>query len=293
MKQFLIIFILGTYFNPGFGQATEDSAAVPADSIKVAASTLTIGAVYANNADYYGQAAESRIPYAAVAASWKLKSGFYVTALAYRLLNDSLGAAVSASNFGAGYSYTIDKHWTADLGYNHTFYPAYSPFLQASNPDNASLSLEYDNGLDSKISADYAFGKTQDFFITAGTGKQINLGSIGRKDLITFTPALAVVAGTQHFYETYLIEKKLRDSILGLVLDPIFGNGSTPGDPGSVTKMSTQFNLISYSLKCPLAYNRAHYLVEVQYQLSVLSNKAQSGAGKANSFFSCSFYYQF
>jgi hypothetical protein len=102
-----------------------------------------------------------------------------------------------------------------------------------------------------------------------------------------------LVAGTQHFYQTYLTEKKLRDSVLGLLLDPIFGNGSGQSQSTSTTTVTTRFNLISYTLKCPLAYNRSHYMIEVQYQLSVLSQQAQSGAGKANSFVSCSFYYQF
>ncbi|MDP4211634.1 MAG: hypothetical protein Q8918_16200 [Bacteroidota bacterium] len=294
MKQITIILISCFYMMHGFSQSPEDSTALHPDSAKTTGSSFTVGLVYANNANYYGQAAEERIPYAAVAASWRLKSGFYLTGLAYRLLNDPSGAAVSASNFGAGYNFKMDKHWTADLSYNHTFYPAYSPFLQASNPDNASLFIEYDNVLDSKITADYAFGKTQDFFVTAGTGKQISLGSIGPKALITFTPALELVAGTQHFYKSYLIEKRLRDSLLGLVLDPIFGNGSSQNQtPNSVTTATTQFNLISYTLKCPLAYNRSHYMIEAQYQLSILSNQAQSGAGKTNSFFSFSFYYQF
>lgn len=293
MKQINIIVILIFYSFHGYSQSDPDSVKVNTDSIKTAGSALTLGLVYANNANYYGQAAAERIPYAAVAASWKFRSGFYLTGLAYRLLNDTSGATVSASNFGGGYRFKISKHLTADLGYNHTFYPAYSPFLQASNPDNGSFSIEYEKGLDSKITADYSFGKTQDLFVTAGTAKQISLGSISQKDLITFTPALEVVAGTQHFYQTYLTEKRLRDSLLGLVLDPVLGNGSGQNQSSSKTTVTTRFNLISYTLKCPLAYNRSHYMVEAQYQLSVLSQQAQSGAGKTNSFFSVSFYYQF
>lgn len=292
MKQ-IILFILFFPLLKGFSQSGQDSTAENSDSAAAAASTLTIGAVYANNADYYGQKAEESMPYIAAAASWKSRSGIYFTALAYRLLKDSSGNVASASNLGLGYSLKLSKHLTADLGYNHTFYPAYSPFLQASNPDNARLSLEYDRVMDSKISADYAFGKTQDLFVTAGTGKQINLGSIGSKDLVTFTPAVEVVAGTQHFYQTYITEKRLRDSLLGLLPIPILGGGGSSQNQGSTTTETTRFNLISYNLKCPLAYNRSHYMIEVQYQLSVLSQQAQSGAGKANSFVSCSFYYQF
>jgi hypothetical protein len=292
MKQ-MIFLILFFPVLKGFSQSGQDSTTAGSDSAAASASTLTIGVVYANNADYYGQKAEESMPYIAAAVSWKSRSGIYFTALAYRLLRDSSGNLASASNLGVGYSLKLSKYLTADLGYNHTFYPAYSPFLQASNPDNARFSLEYDRGLDSKVSADYAFGETQDLFVTAGTGKQISLGSIGSKDLITFTPAVEVVAGTQHFYQTYITEKRLRDSLLGLLPIPILGGGGSSQTQSSTTTETTRFNLISYTLKCPLAYNRSHYMIEVQYQLSVLSGQAQSGAGKANSFASCSFYYQF
>ena len=270
--------------------AQTDTAAVPAADAVPGKSTLTLGAVYSNNANYYGQKAQERVPYAALAASYRLRSGIYFSGLAYRLLNDT-GAAVSAGNVGIGFGFAISKRFSADINYSHTFYPAHSPFLQAGNPDNASASITYDNWLSTKINADYAFGKTQDVFVTAGTGKQVTLGSITPKDAVTITPSVDVTAGTQHFYQTYVTEKKLRDSLAGILLAPILGSPQ----PGTTTKTSssTQFNVLSYNFKLPLAYNRAHYMVQVEYQLSLLSNKAETAAGKVNSFFSTSFYYQF
>jgi hypothetical protein len=270
-------------------QAQTDSVVVkPPDSTKTK-STLTVGGTYCNNADYYGQKAEVSIPYAAVAATYRFGSGFYFTGLAYRLLKDT-SRIISAGSLGGGYDFKLSKKLTAGISYSHTFYPSYSPLLQAANPDNASASLTYEGFLTTKLNADYAFGKATDLFVTAGTGKQINLGHITKKDVISITPEITVTAGTQHFYQTYLKEKRLADSLLGLILTPVTG---TPPQQGSTTVETTAFNLLSYNFKCPLAYNRASYLFEINYQLSVLSNKAQSGAGRANSFFSASFYYQF
>ena len=268
---------------------TDTTVAAPTDSV-VQKSTLTLGAVYSANASYYGQKAQEKIPYAALAATYRHRSGIYVSGLAYRLLNDT-GTIVSAGNAGIGLGFKISKKLSMDINYNHTFYPSYSPFLQASNPDNASASVTYDNWLSSKINADYAFGKTTDVFVTAGTGKQIRLGSISAKDNIIFTPNLDITAGTQHFYQTYLTEKRLRDSLLGIIIPPILGG--PPSGTSSKTVSSTQFNILSYNLKCPLAYTRSNYMIELEYQLSVLSNKAQSGAGNVNSFFTAAFYYQF
>ncbi|MCG2616679.1 hypothetical protein LZZ85_20440 [Terrimonas sp. NA20] len=270
----------------------QDSTVAIADSTEPAKSTLTIGVSYANNASYYGQKALEKTPYVAAVASYRHRSGLYATAMAYRLVKDSQTLA-SASSLGAGFAFNLSKHLSADLSYSHTFYPSLSPFLQAANANNASFGLTHTGWLTTSVGVDYAFGKTNDVFVTAGIGKMISLGSLGEKDLVTLNPSADVSAGTQRFFETYTEEKKLRDSILGVIpIPPIFGQ---PGNGGTTTttKTTTSFDLLSYNLKIPLAYNRAHYMLELAYQLSLLSNKAQTGAGKTNSFLTASFYYQF
>jgi hypothetical protein len=255
--------------------------------------TLTVGATYANDVSYYGQKAEERMPYIAASASLRLPFGLYFTGTGFRLLNDS-GRVVSATAAGLGFAFNLTEKLTADLSYSHTFFPAHSPFLQAANPDNAGASLKYEYWMTTGINADYHFGKQQDIFVTLSTEKQISLGSLFKgKDVITLTPLIEVTAGTQRFYQTYVREKLLRDSLLGILpLPGIIGN-TTGTETGTTTGTTTQFNLLSYNLKVPLAYNRSHYMVEAAYQLSLLSDKAQTGAGKVNSFLSFSFYYQF
>lgn len=287
MKSIILFTTVTLYSALCFGQS-ETTTAGSTDSITPKA-TLTVGAVYANNASYYGQKSEEKTPYAALAATYRFKSGFYLSGMAYKLLNEKT-SAVSASSLGAGVNFKLARRLTADLSYSHSFYPAYSPMLQAGNADNASLALTYENWLNVSLAGDYAFGKTNDGFVTGAISKSINLFSIGKKDIVTINPSADVVAGTQHFYQTYTTEKKLRDSVLGIILTPITGETS---QPGSKTVALTSFNALSYNFKLPLAYNRSHYAVEAAYQLSVLSSHAQSGAGKANSFVTLSFYYQF
>ena len=95
---------------------------------------------------------------------------------------------------------------------------------------------------------------------------------------------------SQRFYQTYLIEKRLQDSLLGIILPPLTGPQTSEV---SQTVTSTEFSVLSYNFNCPLSYSRAGYMIEINYQLSLLSNKAESGPGQLNSFFSASFYYQF
>ena len=164
MKKIIILTIcsLGLYT----AQAQEDSTQ------EVKKNTLTLGVTYTNNASYYGQKPEEKTPYVAGVASYKLKSGIYFSGSAYRLLNDSAKFA-SASSLGIGYGFGIGKKLSADINYSHTFYPAYSPFLQAANNNTASASLNYQYFLNSGIAVDYAFGKQNDVFTTFSTNKDM------------------------------------------------------------------------------------------------------------------------
>jgi len=282
MRYLLLLSIIWLCNQPAFAQTDSTQE----ENKKV---TLTVGALYSNNADYYGQKAEVNMPYVAASATLKLRSGIYFSGTGYKLLNDS-GNIVSAGSAGAGIAFNLGKKLSADLSYSHTFFPANSPFLQASSPDIVSGSLAYEYWMTTGVNVDYAFGRQQDVFVTLSTEKLISLGHLfSQKDLVTLTPAIQVTGGTQHFYETYITEKNLRDSLLGILLPPLGGNPPS----ASTTTVTTSFDLLSYNLRLPLAYNRAHYMIEAAYQLSILGKKAASGAGTSNSFINFSIYYQF
>ncbi|SFE07987.1 hypothetical protein SAMN05518672_104403 [Chitinophaga sp. CF118] len=288
MKQ--IFSLLSILFFSVVCQAQTDST-LQKDSVTSKKSTFTVGLSYANNANYYGMKSEEKMAYAATVASYQHRSGFSLNGMAYRLLNDS-AHFVSAYTLGAGYSFKLSKRLSVDLSYNYTFYPKLSPFLQAANPHMASISLSHNSWLTTSLGVDYAFGKTDDFFTTLGISKQINLFSLSAKDVVTLTPLIDVTGGTQRFYKYYITEKNLRDSILGILIPPVLGGG-TSGSSSTTAQSVTSFDLLSYNLKLPLAYNRASYMVEFATQLSLLGQKAQSDPGKLNSFFTASFYYQF
>jgi hypothetical protein len=252
-------------------------------------STLTFGALYSNSVNYYGQRAAVNTPYAAIAASYQLKSGFYLTGLTYKLLNDK-SSSVSASSIGAGFNFNMGKKFTTDMSYSHSFFPKYSPLLQAANTDNASLNLSYKSWITPKLTGDFAFGNSYDAFVTGALSKEIDLFTVGQKAIVTITPSASIIAGTQHYYQTYLKEQKLRDSVLHILTDPLFGSSTSSTID---TASATRFNILSYGFKCPIAYNRAHYLIEASYQLSLLSKWSEADPGKLNSFLTVSFYYQF
>lgn len=275
----------------GFSALTlraQDSSQVPAPPI-----TLTLAVTGVSDASYYGQKAEVRAPYVAGVAQLKLRSGFYFTGMAYRLLDDT-SSIVSAGSLGVGYTLKLGEKWSADFNYSHAFYPENSPLLQAASPDNAGASVQFEYWATSALGVDYNFGKEQDIFATFSTEKLVRLGSFAAgKDLLAITPSIEITGGTQHFYDTYVTEKRYRDSVLGIPL-PVIPGLPAGGESSSTSSVSaTRFDMLSYTFRLPLSYTRAHYMIEAAYQASLLDKRAQVGGGRTNHFFGCSFYYQF
>jgi hypothetical protein len=147
----------------------------------------------------------------------------------------------------------------------------------------ASVGVSYEYVLNTGINADYSFGKQQDLFISLNNSKEFVLNANRERHIIATTPQLNIIAGTQQFYETYLIQKKNNGK----------GKGAASGQVKEESRVYDRFGLLSYNLKIPLSYNRASYLVEAAYQISTLGRNASERAGQTNSFFTLGFYYQF
>lgn len=259
------------------------------DSIKK--TTITVAALYSSNVSYYGQAINEKLPYVLVNATVRFPFDFYLSAGSYKLLN--YGPGISETDIGAGFDHDFNDKFTTGIAYTRSFFPANSPLLQAANENNVNLSLKYTwPWLKSSLSADYAFGKQNDVFISLTHSKEIGMGSLfNEKNSLYVEPAIEVVAGTRHFYETYTIEKSKRDKANGKGKSPV-----SPGNSNSTTTTtvaSNSFNLLSYNLKLPLSLSRANYIVEINYQLSILGPKAEAALKHQQSFFGLAFYYQF
>lgn len=254
--------------------------------------TFTLGVLYSNNVNYYGQVAAEKMPYVALAASVRFPLGFYATGLAYKLFNDSL--PVSAFGVGAGYEFDIAKNLTGDVSYNHTFFPKNSPFIQASSPSLLSATINYEHIFTTSLTGDYAFGKQNDYFVTLSNSKGFDIYLSDNKSIFTVTPGIDIIAGTQQYYETYITERKNNGKGIGSGNNPGKGNPN-PNAGTTVEEISfSKFGLMSYNFKLPISFSRANYLAELAYQYSLLSADAVlEGMKKSHSFITLSFYYQF
>ncbi|AHF15255.1 hypothetical protein NIASO_08970 [Niabella soli DSM 19437] len=262
---------------------SKDSVTISEDSVKEK-TTLTLATLYGSNVDYYGQISEQRLPYLALNATVRTRPGIYFSATGFHLFSDSL--FVSATSLGVGYEFKITPKFTGDLSFNHTFFPSGSPFLQAGRPNQAGLDLAYQHLFKTELGGDLSFGTDLDYFTTLTNSKAFNFSVSKNKAILSFTPELAVIAGTQQFYQEYLIREEKNNKGKG--------KGSTGILPVEIltTVNYKQFGLLSYNLKLPLAYNRASYLVEAAVKFALLGNNAVN-KGDLNTFFTLGFYYQF
>lgn len=282
-RAFNVVFFLLFSLTAMHAGAQENKNTTPVDSSATATSstTVTVASLFSSGIDYFGQTTEKALPYIALNGTLRLKSGIYASITGFHLFSDS--AVVSATGLTAGYQFTIMPKLTGEASYAYTVFPKESPFLQASSPHMAGVAFNYEHVLNTGISADYSFGKQQDFFISLNNSKEFILNTDSERHILATTPQITIVAGTQRFYKTYLVERKNNGK----------GKGAPPGQVEEENRVYDRFGFLSYNLKIPLSYNRASYLVEAAYQLSLLGNNASDRAGQTNSFFTLGFYYQF
>lgn len=257
------------------------------DSLKK--TTFTLAALYSSNISYYGQSTNEKLPYILINATVRFPIGIYFSTGSYKLFN--YGSGLSETDLGIGYDYDFNDRLNMGVSYTRSFFPASSPLLQAANENNVNFTANYNwNWLKTTLSTDFAFGTKSDVFISFNNSKEISLGTLfNEKNLISIEPAVEFIAGTQQFYETYVIEKGKRDQANGK------GKGLVPprNSGQTVTTTNNSFNLLSYNFKLPLSLSRSSYIAEISYQFSVLGPKAQAELKHQQSFFGLAFYYQF
>jgi hypothetical protein len=265
-----------------------------ADTAETPKTSLSLASIYASDANYYGQTSVDRLPYVLANATLNFPSGFFLSAGAYKLIN--IGSGVSGIDLSAGFDFKLSKNLSSSLSFSRSFFPDSSLFLQSANLNMASGSLSYDwQWLKTGLYADYAIGDQSALFTTFSASKLFDLGSITAKDYISFEPSVDIIGGTQRITTTEEISENGGGSgegdLLSKVRRRLIRNNNGAQQYREIT--SSSFDLLSYNLKLPVAYNRANYAIEATYQGSILSNKVDGASQKPRSFLYLGFYYMF
>ena len=268
-----------------FGLLVTSASIAAVDSTEVKSGTLTLAAIYGNNANYYGQTAETKLPYALTNASYRLKNGIYLSAGSYKLINYE-GPAISELDLSAGFETNLSKKLNASIGYTRSFYAQNSPLLQAANENTISAGLGYDfNIFKAVLNNYYSFGTQRDNFSSLEVSKIMDLGNLfSDKDFISFEPGFEVVGGTINYLEEYRVELGRRNPAAQFPPRPPYEDR---------IRYSSSFGMLSYNTNLLLGYNRNNYLLEAGWTFSALGKSISDNSKKTRSFFNLSFYYQF
>ncbi|MCC8427297.1 hypothetical protein [Mucilaginibacter sp. UR6-11] len=247
--------------------------------------SLSVGINYGSDAMFFGRVGPITYPYFSTDVVYNTKGGFFIYGSALRLIG--YRTSVDEIDFGGGYLYHPAKKFSGSISYNRFIFNKEERIIESATSNDVNWKNSYNwKPFKSTVILDYLFGKSSDFFMTITQSKYFETkGNIfDDKDYLSFNPSISAIVGTQNFVERYSAEHQER-----LNVDDIykFGSGASSGfDNG-------RLNVLNYSFKIPIAYNRPHYTFEVSYKYSIPVNVEGALQNRHESFINASFFYVF
>lgn len=266
----------------------KDSVQTPvaADSTGKKTRTLFFGLTYGSNSSFLGRYQTEVLPYYSADMSYKSKSGFFLSVLAYDI-NNSL-TFLDEVDVMAAWNIDISKRVDASVFYTRYFFTESTELIKASVANTASASMGLDwSFLYSKITGHYIFGGTHDFFLVIDNSRYVEFPQIFRRDdYIALDPKISIITGTQTFVDTHYISQGTP------LMRP--GNAPSRGNPGSggggtnssTTETSqTIFNVLSYEFSLPVSYNTGRWSFEITGRYAIPVNLLEGDTSVPSFFF--------
>lgn len=291
MKYFriLLFLILSNATNVAFAagrfvMGTGHSMVADTDTI-IRKRSLSVGISYGSDALFFGRTGPIKYPFMSTDVVYNTKAGFFVYGSALRLLG--YRTFVDEVDLGGGYLYRPSKKFSGAISYNRFIFNKEERIIESATSNDINLKNAFDwKPFKSTVILDYLFGKSSDFFITVTQSKyfESSWNIFDDQDYMTINPGISAILGTQNFVQRYSLDHEDR-----LNTDNIYRFG--PGAPYSHN--NGRFNMLNYSFKLPIAYNRPHYTFEFSYKYSIPVNVEGALGNKHESFYNLTFFYLF
>jgi hypothetical protein len=168
------------------------------------------------------------------------KSGIYLTST-FVFTHNGLGTKYAATLLDAGYNFTSKNgHWAGALSASRYLYRSNTDLVQSAVKEVVSASLTNLNKIvNITLGGNTKFSDQADIGLQAGLDHTIRFTHIFGKDVIVLDPSANLYAGTQHFTQSYLLQKNY------LFL---------PAGEEQITTNSSQFNILAYEFSMPVVY---------------------------------------
>jgi hypothetical protein len=247
--------------------------------------SLSVGINYGSDAMFFGRVGPITYPFLSTDVVYNTKGGFFIYGSALRLIG--YRTSVDEVDLGGGYLYHPTKKFMGSISYNRFIFNKEELIIESATSNDINWKNSYDwKPFKTTVLIDYLFGKSSDFFMTLTQSRYFETkGNIfDDKDYLSFNPAISVIVGTQNFVERYSLEHQERLNVDNVIR---FGDGAES------TFDNGRLNILNYSFKLPIAYNRPHYTFEVSYKYSIPVNVEGALKNRHESFINASFFYVF
>ncbi|HVW14634.1 MAG TPA: hypothetical protein VHB54_12440 [Mucilaginibacter sp.] len=250
--------------------------------------SVSVGVSYGSDASFFGRTGPVKYPFLNSDIIYNAKSGFFVYGSVYKVLGSK--PVIDETDVGAGYLYRLSPRFTGNISYTRFFFDRYALIIKSASSNDIDFKNSYDwKAFKSTVVMDYLYGESNDFFLTINNSKyfETNWSIFDDKDYLSFEPAFIMILGTQNFVQKYSMNHPDRfepdrdDYIIPPPYNPLYAH------------RNSRFNMLNYSFKLPIAYNRPHYTFEFAYKYSIPVNVEGVLKNHRESFYNLTFYYLF
>jgi hypothetical protein len=259
---------------------------IPADTdVAVRKNSVSAGVSYGSDALFFGRTSPITYPFTATDVIFNSKAGFFIYGSALKVLG--YNPLVDEIDLGGGYYYRLSPRLNGNISYTRFIFNKQANIIKSASSNDINLKNTYDwSWFKTSLIGDYLFGKSHDVFATITNSKYIEskFSIFDDNDYLSITPTVNVIFGTQNFVQRYSLDHGDK-----LDIDNIFLYNPN----GKFARANARFNLLNYSFKLPVAYNRPHYTLEASYKYSIPVNVEGALRNRRESFFNFTFYYLF
>ncbi|HTK21288.1 MAG TPA: hypothetical protein VL442_17335 [Mucilaginibacter sp.] len=291
MKYICALLLLTVYLD---ANATPANHGFADYSVRIVADSDTIikkrsvsaGISYGSDASFFGRTGPVKYPFLNTDVIYNTKSGWFVYGSAYKVLGST--PAIDEIDLGGGYVYHITPKFSGNISYTRFIFDRDALIIKSASSNDINFNNSYDwKILKSGVVLDYLFGESHDFFITITNSKYIetNWSIFDDKDYLSFNPGFNVILGTQNFVQKYNLNHPGRVDY-DIPIGP-------PISIQKYAKHNSEIDMLNYSFKIPIAYNRPHYTFEFSYKYSIPVNVEGILRNHRESFYNLTFYYVF
>ena len=250
--------------------------------------SISAGINYGSDIFFFGRTGPIKYPNVSTDVIYNTKSGLFIYGSGVKVLG--YNPLIDEIDLGGGYLFHYTNRLTGTLSYTRFLYNRdAAQVIRSASSNDIDFKNTYNwSVVKPSVTFDYLFGQYVDFFTTINLSKyfETKFGIFDDKDYISFNPTATAYFGTQNFVHKYNIDHptEYNDDFIA------FSGVATPVIPNY---NNSKFNLLNYSFKIPIAYNRPHYTLEAAWKYSIPLNVEGQLKNRHEVFFNLTFFYLF